>query len=419
MAGRTAGADATMETPVRLKSVITSESCSPDSVLQFDCLELEERVSDSRRAPHVNHPSATVEMLRNVAFVMETNFGNAAWAIVCDYAGSSDQVSVIFVDDETSIIPVLSLVDSGKYSSMIPGKIYNDEDMVEEPREDFLFFETWVEIHSVKDVLKGILCGEETPIWDIRGVYSSDESYRATFLQTLSTSVVLTDPIDLKPPAEKDSYRPLAAAKPTEINSAFKTNKNEALTFPTSVSQLELQAEFSDHTEPPVDALVTKSPVIDPESPTKPPFAKPKPPTKPPVIDLELFSIKPPFIEPELPTKQSVVIFEPKAAIAAEPAETSSATDCFGQVPPELTCWNDDTFEPKPRAKPPDIVPTVEPPTEPPDGAFEPKPRVKPPDIAPKLKPPTEPADPNSNMEAFLPVYVFIDQNHKVVFSGA
>ena len=73
MEGRTAGADATMGTPVRPKADKLSESYSPDSILLVDCFELKEKVPDSRRATANTSSAAIVEVIGNIAFTIQPN----------------------------------------------------------------------------------------------------------------------------------------------------------------------------------------------------------------------------------------------------------------------------------------------------------------------------------------------------------
>ena len=73
MAGRTAGADATMGTPVRPKADTLPESYSPDSILLVDCFELKEKVPDSRRATANTSSAAIVEVIGNIAFTIQPN----------------------------------------------------------------------------------------------------------------------------------------------------------------------------------------------------------------------------------------------------------------------------------------------------------------------------------------------------------
>ena len=192
MEGRTAGADATMGTPVRLKANTLSESYSPDSILLFDFLEPKEKVPDSRRATANTSSAAIVEVIGNIAFTIQPNCSEyICYGVAYGAGNSSGQVAIICCDSQSDIDTALWLVDSGKCSTMIPGTFYYGKDLNRECLDEG-DFEVWIESHSINEVVQCITSGNFNgdTIWDIRGGCPTDKSHRSALLKALPSLFV-------------------------------------------------------------------------------------------------------------------------------------------------------------------------------------------------------------------------------------
>ena len=386
MEGRTAGADATMGTPVRLKANTLSESYSPDSILLFDFLEPKEKVPDSRRATANTSSAAIVEVIGNIAFTIQPNCSEyICYGVAYGAGNSSGQVAIICCDSQSDIDTALWLVDSGKCSTMIPGTFYYGKDLNRECLDEG-DFEVWIESHSINEVVQCITSGDFNgdTIWDIRGGRPTDKSHRSALLKALPSLFVdhgepmptnlldiIDEPIDSSSMTERPPLELSAAAEPAETFSAPNPNSHQAFMFPISASQIDLQVEVSVHPEPPFGELSTKPLDIErdpPEFAFSPDAAiDPKPPAKPPDAN--------------------------EASDALE-FETIMFAVAIERKPPEFTLW---TF-------PSDLAT---------------KPRAKPPNDAPKPMPPPEPPDSDSSIGVPFAAYFPHGGDHGTIFPGA